>query len=419
MKRISLYLAMAAWTFAAAGCSRPDAPRADSHAHDEHAAEHDVPRGPHGGRVFEADGLRLELRIHEAGVPPEFRAWVSDMNGKPVPLAGAVLTVALERFGGRRDSLGFRAESDYLRSTSTVNEPHSFVARLHLDHNGRRRSWSYEQVEGRVELQPEAVAAGGIETTVAEARDIEERIEAPGEIRLNADRVVQVRPRFAGVVRRLPRQLGDRVQAGDVLAVVHSNESLAEYEVTAPMAGTLVGRTAAVGEAVSHESILFTLADLSTVWAYFPLYPQFATRVRTGQVVRVRSQGEEPLEVLSRVSYVGPLLEQDTRISYGRAVLENPSRRWTPGLYVTAAITVRRSRVAVAVAEAAIVRTSRGPAVFRADGSRFELQPVEIGRSDGEWTEVLAGLAAGDRYVVTNAFLLKAELGKSEATHDH
>jgi cobalt-zinc-cadmium efflux system membrane fusion protein len=80
---------------------------------------------------------------------------------------------------------------------------------------------------------------------------------------------------------------------------------------------------------------------------------------------------------------------------------------------------VDRFSARVAVPEAAIVRTSRGPAVFRAAGSTFELQPVSPGRSDGEWTEIVAGLEAGARVVTRNAFLLKAELGKSEASHDH
>jgi cobalt-zinc-cadmium efflux system membrane fusion protein len=142
-------------------------------------------------------------------------------------------------------------------------------------------------------------------------------------------------------------------------------------------------------------------------------------KVRTGQKVRIRGQGDDALQADGRLGYVGPLLEQDTRISYGRAVLDNASGRWTPGLYVDASITVENVRVDTAVPEAAIVRTSRGPAVFRAAGDEFELQPVVTGRTDGEWTEIVTGLRANDRYVRTQAFLLKAELGKSEATHDH
>jgi cobalt-zinc-cadmium efflux system membrane fusion protein len=403
---------------AAAGCAKPEAQPHDEHGHAE-AEETHAERGPHGGRLFEAEGVRVELSIFEDGTPPEFRAHVSDAEGRALPTDGLTLSVTLDRFGGRRDSLLFRAEPELLRSTSTVDEPHSFTARLHLGHAGKSHEWSYQQTEGRVRLSPEAIAQAGILTERAGPRQIEVRLETPGEIRLNADRVVQVRPRFPGVVLTLPRQLGDRVHAGDVLAVVHSNESLAEYEIVAPLTGTIVARNAAVGEAVAHESILFTLADLSTVWAYFPLYPQFAMQVRMGQKVRIRGQGGDSLQASGRVGYVGPLLEQDTRISYGRAVLDNSSGRWTPGLYVNASITVENVRVSVAVPEAAIVRTSRGPAVFRAAGDEFELQPVVTGRTDGEWTEIVTGLRADDRYVRTQAFLLKAELGKSEATHDH
>ena len=49
----------------------------------------------------------------------------------------------------------------------------------------------------------------------------------------------------------------------------------------------------------------------------------------------------------------------------------------------------------------------------------FEVRPLELGRSDGQWVEVVKGLSAGERYAATNSFVLKAELGKSGATHDH
>jgi cobalt-zinc-cadmium efflux system membrane fusion protein len=270
-----------------------------------------------------------------------------------------------------------------------------------------------------VELSPAAVSSGGIETGAAGPRLIEARVETPGEVRLNAERVVQVRPRFPGVVQRMAKRLGDPVRSGELLAVVHSNESMTDYEIHSPMSGTLVSRDVAEGQAVDHEMVLYTIADLSTVWVDFALYPQYAGQVRRGQGVRIRAQAGNPLQATGTIGYIGPLLEQDTRVSYGRVVLPNPDRRWQPGLFVTAAITVDRVRAAVAVPEEAIVRTSRGPAVFRVEGSTFELQPVVPGRSDGEWTEIREGLEPGARIAVRNAFLLKAELGKSEATHDH
>lgn len=412
----ALLLAMAIGS----GCDR-GRQASEEHGHEPGLAHHEEEgtRGPQGGRLFREDDLQLELLIAEDGIPPEYRAYLYDREGRPIEPGQARLAVVLERFGGRRDSLTFRAGKEFLRSEQTVEEPHSFDARLTLDHAGRRHAWSFSQREGRVELLPEAVREGGIEIGIAGPRPIEVRVETPGEVKLNAERVAQVRPRFPGVVQRLVRRLGDHVTAGDPLAVVHSNESLADYTIPAPLTGTIVARDVASGQAVDHETVLYTVADLSNVWVDFALYPRTAGQVRRGQPVHVRSLSGDSLEAAGTISYVGPLLEQDTRVSYGRVALSNRGGRWTPGLYVTAAITVDRVHAAIAVPEDAIVRTTRGTAVFRAAGSTFEMQPVETGRSDGRWTEVLAGLEPGAAIVIRNAYLLKAELGRSGATHDH
>lgn len=288
-------------------------------------------------------------------------------------------------------------------------------AHAHDDHDAHAADGGAHTVT----LAPEAIGRGGIVTGVAGPREIEVIVEAPGEVRLNAERVVQMRPRFAGVLSALPVRLGEVVSPGERFAVVHSNESLADYDILVPIRGTVVSRDASPGQAVGTESVLGTIADLSTVWVDFALYPRIAGQVRVGQAVRIRTGAGGGLEARGRVAYVGPLLEQDTRVSYGRVVLENPAGAWQPGLYVTAGVIVDRARAQVAVPEEAIVRTPDGPAVFRARGGTFTLTPVERGRTDGTWTEITTGLVAGDSLAVRNAFLLKAELGRSEAGHDH
>jgi cobalt-zinc-cadmium efflux system membrane fusion protein len=165
--------------------------------------------------------------------------------------------------------------------------------------------------------------------------------------------------------------------------------------------------------------VLYTVADLSSVWVDFAVYPQHVGHIRRGQEVRVSSSANGGLQTMGRVDYVGPLLEQDTRMSYARVVLSNPTGDWLPGLYVSVTVTVDRARVAAAVPEEAIVRTADGPAVFRAEGGTFVLQPITTGRTDGMFTEVTQGVLPGDSIVVRNAFLVKAELGKSSAGHDH
>lgn len=284
------------------------------------------------------------------------------------------------------------------------------VAEVHEEHE-EHSEW--------IELAPEAIRGAGIDTAIAGPAEIEVAVEAPGEVKMNAERVVEVRPRFPGEVRAMNKRLGDSVRRGEVLARVHSNESLSEYPIVATQAGTIVSQDAAVGQAVDHESLLYTVADLSTVWVDFPIHARNAGTIRPGLAVRVHTESGPPVAGAGTVRYVGPILEQDTRVSYGRLVLDNRDRRWQPGMFVAAAIAVERAQAKVVVPEEAIVRLAEGPAVFRAEGNRFRPQPVVLGRTDGVRTEIVEGLEPGATYVAKNAFLLKAEMGKSEAAHDH
>jgi len=263
-----------------------------------------------------------------------------------------------------------------------------------------------------VVLSPESIRSAGITVGTAGPQPIDVAIELPGEIKLNTERSVDVRPTYPGRVTSMLVPLGSRVSRGQRLAEILSNESLSGYVVSAPMSGTVVARPASQGAAVDPGSVLYTVADLSTVWLDFPIYEQQLGRIHRGQQVRVRAAGGPTVTASGTVGYVGPVLDVDTRTTYGRVVLPNPDGRWQPGRLVTAVIVIERVTVPVAVPEDAIVRVGTGAAVFRADSSGFEVQPVTPGRSDGTTTEIVSGLERGARIVTRNAFWLKAELEK-------
>jgi cobalt-zinc-cadmium efflux system membrane fusion protein len=73
----------------------------------------------------------------------------------------------------------------------------------------------------------------------------------------------------------------------------------------------------------------------------------------------------------------------------------------------------------IVVPRTAIQLVARAPVVFVETAGGFEPRPVMIGRGGDTHVEVLDGLRPGERFVATNSFLLKAELGKSEAEHEH
>jgi membrane fusion protein, heavy metal efflux system len=195
-------------------------------------------------------------------------------------------------------------------------------------------------------------------------------------------------------------------------------ESMARFEVRAPLDGTVIERNVTVGEAITADESIFAIADLSSVWIEVTVYAKDAGAVHQGQVARVRS-GDLGSELTGRVSYIGPLVGEETRAATARIVVPNAGGRWRPGLYVTVELVREATMVPVVVAASAIQTFRDWQVVFVRYGDWFEGRPLELGRSDGEWVEVISGLAPGEQYAATNSFAVKAEIGKLGATHDH
>lgn len=270
---------------------------------------------------------------------------------------------------------------------------------------------------GLIRLTPAQVRAADITLATAAPATLRERLPLYGVITPNAERVRDITPRFPGVIRSVRKRPGDAVRQGETLATVESNESLQTYALASPLAGVVTARNANPGEQTG-DRVLFTVADLSTVWVEVALFPRDRTRVQAGQSVQVRS-GETGQVAEGKVVYVAPFGSASNQTLAARVLLDNAEGQWAPGLYVTVDVTLARQEVPVAVRNEAIQVLDGAPAVFVERPGGFQPVPVETGRSDGEATEIVRGLAAGERYVAGNSFILKSELGKGEAAHEH
>lgn len=195
-------------------------------------------------------------------------------------------------------------------------------------------------------------------------------------------------------------------------------ENLSRYEIRAPLDGTVTERNVTVGEAVSGDQDIFVVADLSSVWVDVSVYAKDVGAVREGQEATVRS-ADLGREEKSRILYVGPLVGETTRAATARLVLPNPDGQWRPGLFVSVSVVRESTTAPVAVASEAIQSFRDWQVVFVRYGDWFEARPLELGRTDGEWVEVLSGLAPGEEYAAANSFAVKAEIGKLGATHEH
>jgi cobalt-zinc-cadmium efflux system membrane fusion protein len=197
-----------------------------------------------------------------------------------------------------------------------------------------------------------------------------------------------------------------------------SSSGLSRFEIRAPFSGTVVEKHLSLGEAVKEDASIFTVSDLSTVWAEFAVAPKDLATVRVGQRVIVSSTAFDS-KVEGNIAYVGALLGEQTRTARARVTLTNPKGAWRPGLFVTVAVLGEDQDVPLTVSAEAIQTIDERPMLFMATSGGFVAKAVKVGRSDGRTVEILGGMKLGDKYAATNTFVLKSELGKASAEHGH
>lgn len=394
---------------------------ADDHAHGEDGdhgghADAEPAKGAHDGRLLSEGPYTVELAIFEDGVPPEFRAWLYK-DGEPLPPAAGQLAVELTRLGGTVDRHAFTPRGDHLAGSLEVYEPHSFDVAVTARIDGKTLSWDYPSYEGRTTIAADVADAAGIAVAPAGPGVIRDEHEVQGLLTPIEGRYARVVARFPGPVKSLRAGVGDAVRAGETLATVESNVSLSDYAVASPLAGTVLARHAAVGD-LAGEQPLFEVADLSALWVDLHLFGTDAQHITRGLPVEV-TRLSDGVSVGTTLDRVLPGTATASQSTVARATVANADGRWRPGAAVRARVTVAERPVALMVPLAALQRFRDLDVVFVRYGEDYEIRPLELGRRDGVNVEVLSGLAAGDPVVVAQSYLVKADIEKAGASHDH
>jgi cobalt-zinc-cadmium efflux system membrane fusion protein len=198
----------------------------------------------------------------------------------------------------------------------------------------------------------------------------------------------------------------------------------ARHAVRAPIGGTVVEREVTLGELVSPErDALLVLADLDHLWCLADVPESRLGEIAIGAPARVLAGGHDGHGCQGRVDQIGVTVDPRTRTARVRIEAADRHDELRPGAFVEAEIQLAASPEArLAIPEAALVRWEGRDVVFvpgHHGADSFELVPVVLGERVGGWVEVVDGLQAGAELVVAGAFVLKAELGKHEAEHQH
>jgi cobalt-zinc-cadmium efflux system membrane fusion protein len=262
-----------------------------------------------------------------------------------------------------------------------------------------------------VPVAPEVLREFDIELAVAGPGTLHETVVLPGEIQFNREQLAHVTPRYAGTVISINARLADQVRAGQVLAALESTDTLRPFEVLAPFDGTIVAWDITPGATVGAGVALFSVADLSSVWADLRIYQRDLNKIRKGQQV-VIVNGHEGPTFTGTVTYIAPTIDVHTRTGLARVVVDNSDGGWLPGQFIKGSVSIEEHAAPVVIPRSAVLSHEGRTVVFVRSGEVFEPRSVVLGHSDAGYHEVRSGLAPGETYVARNAISLKAEMDK-------
>lgn len=264
----------------------------------------------------------------------------------------------------------------------------------------------------------QAAAAAGVRVSAAGAGEISDEHVVQGLLTPVDGAIARVMARFPGPIRALRADVGDQVRAGQPLATIESNLSLTTYTVTAPISGVVLARDASVGTVAGEGTALYEIANLSELWVDLHVFGRDAQHLRVGSPVIV-TRMSDGVTAETQIERILPSTATASQSTVARARLRNLDSLWRPGSAVKARVIVDQARANLVVPLTALQTSAGEEVVYVQRGETYYTRPVTTGRRDADTVEIVSGLKPGERVVVQQSYLIKADMEKSTAEEEH
>lgn len=327
-----------------------------------------------------------------------------------------------------------------------------------------------------VEINPVVAQNMGVRFARSERRDLERSIRTVGEVMIDEENLVQINARLSGWIEVLYVAFdGAPVRQGDPLLEIYSPELITTQEelllalshrdalskaasdvaraaadrmveaarqrmrnwelppafiqqveahrmvhrrvtIEAPADGVVLSKNVTEGARISSGQELYRIADLSRVWIHASFYDFELPWISEGQTADIELSYLPGVQLDGVVSYIYPFLRQKARDVHVRIIVDNPDLQLKPGMFANVQLSGRTLENVVVVPSESIIRSGERTLVFidRGEG-QFEPREVRLGAEADDWVQVLAGLDAGERVVVSAQFLIDSESRLQEA----
>lgn len=260
------------------------------------------------------------------------------------------------------------------------------------------------------------IQASGIKSEIAGPQTLVQTDTLFGVISPVQDQVFRLHASFPSMIEKVFVQVGDQVKKGQELARLTNIQTLQSYTLKTPSAGEITSRSVNTGDRVDAEEIL-VVSDLSKVWVDMSAFPENIERLKVGQSAKVYDLHDHE-KSMGKISYIAPKMSGG-HIARARIVINNNEGHWRPGMHVKADIEIGRKPVELAIKVNALQVFENANVIFERKGNNFSARKISLGERNDQWAEVISGIDQGTEYVSENSFLIKADLLKSGAGHDH
>ena len=271
-----------------------------------------------------------------------------------------------------------------------------------------------------VKLSEESLKLVAIDTAPVTRGNLSMTLRSPGRISVNVTRTAKVTSTLEGRILKMNYDIGAEVRAADVTALIDSPELLNKpLELRAPIGGRVIERRGTVGEAVDRAKEIYTISDLTTLWAIAEIKEKDVALVHVGQEATLRVLAYPDQAFAAKVTLVGNEIEEKTRTLEVRLQVDNAPGKLKPGMFADVEIVTNVLDDVLVVPDDALQTLEDQQVVFvAAGGGTFTKRTVKTGREQSGRVEIANGLQEGESVVTKGSFLLKSEMLKNELAEE-
>ncbi|MCX6117509.1 MAG: efflux RND transporter periplasmic adaptor subunit [Proteobacteria bacterium] len=295
---------------------------------------------------------------------------------------------------------------------------HSGSSAGHGGHGGHDAHNDHEESEAAIEIESDILESNDMTIESIGPQILKPTIPIRGQVIANPNKELTIRPRFSGIVKQVSKDYGDIVHKGDILITIENTSTRSTFSIRSVIDGILADKKVIAGTFVPENESILTVVDLKTVWfqGKVPISDKRLLAIGQKAIIKDRTLG---VEGMGTIVFLSQVADEDSQACELRIEINNDSGKWRIGSFAEATVSLSEYPATIAVKTSALQNINDSHILFIRTEDGLAAKSVKIGRSDGDWTEVLAGVSNDQQYLSQNSFLAKAELLKSTAAHEH